>query len=76
MKMSDNRLTKRVFIYDRERNRDNWSSDMKIVYLLLGMDDIFDSNTVCNKINVADELSRINNMHWHNEIQNKPKLRT
>ena len=76
MKMSDNRLTKRVFIYDRERNRDNWSSDMRIVYLLLGMDDIFDSITVCNKINVADELSRINNIHWHNEIQNKPKLRT
>ena len=76
VKMSDNRLTKRVFIYDRERNRDNWSSDMRIVYLLLGMDDIFDSNTVCNKINVADELSRINNIHWHNEIQNKPKLRT
>ena len=76
VKMSDNRLTKRVFIYDRERNRDTWSSDMRIVYLLLGMDDIFDSITVCNKINVADELSRINNIHWHNEIQNKPKLRT
>ena len=69
--MSDNRLTKRVFIYDRERNRDNWSSDMRIVYLLPGMDDIFDSTTVCNKINVAEELSRINNIHWHNEVQNK-----
>ena len=31
VKMSDNRLTKRVFIYDRERNRGNWSSDMNII---------------------------------------------
>ena len=53
VKLADNRLTKRVCIYDRERNRDtcNWSSNMKIVYLLLGVDDIFDDITLCNKIN-------------------------
>ena len=45
-------------------------------YTIYDMIIVFDSNTVCNKINVADELSRINNIHWHNEIQNKPKLRT
>lgn len=76
VKMDDNRLTKRVFKYDHERNRSNWSYDMKKLFLMLNMDDVFDNITVCNLLTAQNELAHLNNMHWFEEVLNRPKLRT
>jgi hypothetical protein len=76
VKMDDNRLTKRVFKYDHERNRSNWSYDMQNLFLMLNMDDVFDHITVCNLLTAQNELAHLNNMHWFEEVLNKPKLRT
>jgi hypothetical protein len=49
---------------------------MKNVYLMLTMDDNFNNITVCNLLNAQNDFAHLNNMHWFEELINKPKLRT
>ena len=63
MKMSDNRLTKRVFIYDRERNRDTWSSDMRIIYLPLGINQ-FQSIFISKYMHILHSVHRHSCLHF------------
>lgn len=74
--MNDSRLTKRVFKWDFDINKDNWSNDVRKILTSVEMKDVFDNMEVCNTHNIREKLVTIEKQSWKNNIVNMPKLRT
>lgn len=75
--MENERITKRVFLWDREQNNtSNWSSQVKNIMQSLNIESTYFNSTPCN-LHYAEEMLRTNfETEWHNDIQSIPKLRT
>jgi hypothetical protein len=74
--MDDSRLTKHIFNYDYDLCKLNWSSDVKNIFLSVGLIDIFTDKAVCNTENLKSLLNREMENNWRAVINQKPKLRT
>ena len=75
--MENNRLTKKIFLYDLNRNASNsWCSEIKVILDKIGLIANFLNRQTCD-INVCEKL--LLNSHctdWANKIKDIPKLRT
>lgn len=73
--MENERITKRVFLWDREQNNSsNWSSQVKNIMESLNIESTYFNSTPCN-LHYAEEKLRTNfETEWHNDIQSIPKL--
>ena len=76
MKMSNERLTKKVFLWDKAQYGNNWSYDMKNLFETLDSEEIFLNSELCDIAEVKLKIKNLNNELWENEILSKPKLRT
>ncbi len=75
MKMSENKLTKHIFNYDRLLCRNNWSADMKLLFSKLNMNDNYDSDSLCYMNIHQEQCLILNTAQWKTDVNSKPKLR-
>ena len=84
LSMDDTRLTKQIFLWDRDLNRRNivtsWSGEVRGVFQLSNAIDTYDSSSLFDiKLFVADmrkSLTSLQNDYLQAECSEKPKLRT
>ena len=74
--MDDDRLIKKVFMWDWMLNTANWRSEMLTVLKTVSSENVFWQRVQCDIKDIESRL--VNNMmlNWEREIQQKPKLRT
>ncbi len=76
MKMSDDRLNKKVFLWDKSLSNNNWSSGFKNVLTDLDLDNHWVNNTII-PMEIAKTKIRANFVRdWQHHCQTKDKLRT
>ena len=73
--MSDNRMTKKLFVYDYEQCINNWSADMKVVFYNVNMQNCFDDRLQCNIKCFRDLVNLDIAKNWKSDVERKPKLR-
>ena len=76
MKMDNSKLVKHIFNYDYGICKNNWSADMKYIFAMLDMSDVFNNTLMCNMKSVRKQMTILNNRQWSVDVNNKPKLRT
>ncbi len=74
--MSEERLTKKVFLYDYAICNNNWSSEMKSIFNATGMNNVFNDMSECDL-----QLYQVHNLknletRWKFGLPLKPKLRS
>ena len=74
--MNDDRLTKKVFLWDKQKCMRNWSSEIKEVLCSIGLEHAFMTNSPIDLKIMADSLHEKTSNTWCQEIFDVPKLRT
>ena len=74
MKMDNSKLVKHIFNYDYGICKNNWSADMKYIFSMLDMSDVFNNTFMCNMKSLREQMTILNNRQWSININNKPKL--
>ena len=75
-RMSNDRLTKQVFLYDYSLCKSNWSSEVKSILYKINQLQCFTSCMVVNLENFKYTFSNIVTQNWLTDLTKKPKLRT
>jgi hypothetical protein len=76
IKFDDNRLVKKIFLWDKYLCKNNWCEELKNIIGNLNMLDSYENNCVIN-LKVAENILRRKFIEsWKAEINSKPKLRT
>ena len=80
-KMEDDRLTKKVYIWDRENKNNNWSRDLKRILKDIGLPELWDTGVEDMNVksfikHAEDELMDKYVVHWSKELESQNKLRT
>ena len=73
--MNDNRLTKKVFNWDKQQNGP-WIEDIRDMLYEYGLEEIFLRAEQVHILSLKETLSVQTQRMWAEEIQSKPKLRT
>ena len=76
IQMSDDRLTKQIFMYDFSTCSKNWCSDMKKVFVKLDLEHIFHSKSLCDIEQLKTKSADLMHKNWKAELDKKPKLRS
>ena len=79
VKMSDDRLTKKIFIYDYEQSRNgcrNWCSDVECILDDINKFEPYLDKSECLLEEAQNRLSRNCEEIWLEKCRNMPKLRT
>ena len=78
VRMDDIRLTKKVFMWDRNKRRrmGNWSSDIYKIFNCMGLTHMYDNMDKIDIHAARDHLHSITTHQWATDIENVPKLRT
>ena len=66
--MSNDRLTKHVFIYDYQECYNNWSADVKSMCKIFNIVDVFDNFIPADKQNVSEHLFNLNKREWSENV--------
>ncbi len=74
--MGNNRLTKHMFEYDHRLCSNNCCSEIKDIFVKLGMVQIFNQKLTCDLTTITNKLYTLMKREWLEEIQSKPKSRT
>ena len=75
--MDNNRLTKKIFLYDLYINRNNsWCSEIRTIFDKIGLFDNFQNRNICD-INSCEQLLFENHcIEWTDKTKEISKLRT
>jgi hypothetical protein len=74
--MDENRLTRKIFEIDYLNCMNNWSYEVRTILEKIGLLNIFETKTKCNLELAGSKFKENMLATWHQEIRNKPKLRT
>ena len=74
--MPDNRLTKKVFLWDKDLSSKNWSSEIKRLLADIGLSEYFDLYMPVDLNTVKNNLYDAHCIKWKNDIVNVSKLKT
>jgi hypothetical protein len=74
--MSDDRITKKIFMWDVEECQRNWSAEIKKVLYDVQMSECFDNMNTCNIKDLSDVLMKNFEQDWLEKVQDKVKLRS
>ena len=58
--MHDNRLTKRVFMFDYQKCSNNWSSEIQSICSIFGTNENFINKTLCDFTEIKSIAKRLN----------------
>ena len=75
VKMDDERLTKKIFLWDLNTKR-GWGEEVKSIFYALDIHDKFENFEVCDLDFVNEKIRLSVENAWKIEIHSKPKLRT
>ena len=74
--LQDDRITKVLFLHDyNSNNNTSICHAMKLTFIEINMENVYNSLTLCNIDDVKSKLLCIYQEKWYSEIINKPKLR-
>ena len=74
--LQDDRITKVLFLHDyNSNNNTSICHAMKVTFIEMNMENVYNSLTWCNIDDVKSKLLCIYQEKWYSEINNKPKLR-
>ena len=73
--MTDQRLTKQVFLVDKMFCKDNWCSEIKWLFDKTEMNSNFDMVEI-DVNNFETKIAEYFNKNWKDSLLTKPKLRT
>jgi len=76
MKMSNDRITRKIFDWDWEKGNDSWAQDMKYIFGKLNLNDIWLNKSECDIATLQEKLFEMDKNEWAQEKDSKPKLRT
>lgn len=74
-KMSNDRLTKQIFLWDHSICRKNWSSELSQILQSLNLPNTFAERSECDMSNVTQCYHTRSNAEWLTNLLYKPKLR-
>ncbi len=74
--MNDDRLTKKLLLYDKSQCKSNWSSDFKSLCNSVGMGDKFNTLIKMNVNTFTMNIKANYDTKWKADLLSKPKLRT
>ena len=74
--MPESRVTKKIFLWDREINFNNWSHDVCSRLSQIDENYIFKNNLPCDVYLCKGKLFQLEKLKWQSDIECKPKLRT
>ena len=72
----DSRIAKKIFMWDRNNDRNGWCKDVKSIFLNLGFDESYDNCVLVDLKAAKINLRNIECVQWRNSLPTKPKLRT
>ena len=76
IRISNNRLTKKIFLYDYNIKHNNWNSEIENMLESVNLLNIFQTKIMCDislfQFKIRENLYNI----WYDEIHKMPKLRT
>ena len=75
IKMPENRLTKKFFVWDKERS-DGWCSEIKKVFQKLEIMTSYNETQICDIEDVKIKLNSLMSHTWLQDVNGKPTLRT
>ena len=73
--MGDDRLTKKIFLWDLDRKK-GWGEEIKSIFISLDLQDKFENIECCDLDFVNERIKTLAEHSWKTDIQSKPKLRT
>ncbi len=73
--MSNDRLTKQIFLWDHSICRKNWSSELSQILQSLNLPNTFAERRECDMGNVTQCYHRLSNAEWLTNLLHTPKLR-
>ena len=76
MHMDNNRITKKIFLWEYDTGSNNWCSEMKHIFLQLGLTETFQNLVHCDLDYARNMLWEKFENEWQTEISSKSKLRT
>ncbi len=76
LKMRDDRLNKKVFLWDKSLSNNNWSSSVKTMLEDLKLDNSFNSNTYISMDVAKVKVLEKHESDWKHHCLTKDKLRT
>ena len=74
--LPNDRITKKIFLWDHSVNRNNWCSDVKKLFGEIQQIDCFNNITSCNLNSAKHIIFENTKITWSQTIIDKPKLRT
>jgi hypothetical protein len=74
--MGDDRLTKKVFLYDYTTVGNTWCSDVKHILQQVNMSHLYDNKLPVDLKNIEDSLLLLYKSNWSDNVTNVAKLRT
>ncbi len=75
-KMDDSRLTKHIFNYDMQINKNNWSSEIHDIFQSYDLETHYRNREYCNLENLRRKIKENYALVWKQNVTNYPKLRT
>ena len=74
--MPNDRVTKKIFNWDFENDRNGWCGDVKTILSLLDMSDVYQNQQPCDLNLALSKLESMCQLQWKQTLDLKPKLRT
>ena len=75
--MNNERLTKKVFLHDYDKNSNNsWSNDVENILDTVNLLTHYENKSVCNISKLESNVNILNQNVWYEHIHCLPKLRT
>ncbi len=74
--MSQFRLSRKTFDWNYALGNNNWATDIKALFINIGIENVFAYKVVCNLTTAKNVLYVKMCNSWEEEIYQKPKLRT
>ena len=75
LKMNDNRLTRKIFEYDLDKNQ-GWGKEIQLVFRKLNLTNFYENRLPCDITLVKERVKDLMEEQWKQEVESKPKLRT
>jgi hypothetical protein len=73
--LNDERITKQVFIWDKDQKYNTWSADMKMLLDNLDLQTVYNNNIGFRMEEFENNLIKHEQHEWRKAIESKPKLR-
>ena len=76
IQMSEDRLTKKIFMSDFSKCKNNWSSRNKNIFNKIDKQEYFNNLIECNLAHAKNKMVALMEQEWLKDVNKKPKLRS